>query len=274
MLSAASTAAQNTINKVTEWFSQLPGKVWTHLVTVVTKVTQWGANLLSAASTAAQNAINKVTEWFSQLPGKVWTHLTNTIAKVTQFASDLASKASSAAQGFVSNITSGLSGLPGQMATIGSNIVTGIWNGISSGWSWLKEKVSGLASSLFEAAKSALGINSPSKVFADEVGQWIPPGIGEGFEDSYPALEKQVKNDLTGFARKMQNTVNLETGKISLESKAKATHAADVEVPKTGDTYVEEKFEQTNNYHVPVATPSEVSKANREAARKILKDVK
>ena len=274
MLSAASTAAQNTINKVTEWFSQLPGKVWTHLVTVVSKVTQWGANLLSAASTAAQNAINKVTEWFSQLPGKVWTHLVNTITKVTQFAADLASKASSAAQGFVSNIVNGLSGLPSQMATIGSNIVTGIWNGISSGWNWLTDKVKNLANSLFEAAKDALDINSPSKVFADEVGRWIPPGIGEGFDESYPGLEKQVKGELKGLTRKMQETVNLETGKISVEAKAKAAHTADIESPKPPTTYVEEKFEQTNNYHVPVATPSEVSKANREAARKILKDVK
>lgn len=274
MLSAASTAAQNTINKVTEWFSQLPGKVWTHLVTVVSKVTQWGANLLSAASTAAQNAINKVTEWFSQLPGKVWTHLVNTITKVTQFAADLASKASSAAQGFVNNIVNGLSGLPSQMATIGSNIVTGIWNGISSGWSWLTDKVKSLANSLFEAAKDALDINSPSKVFADEVGRWIPPGIGEGFDESYPGLEKQVKGELKGLTRKMQETVNLETGKISVEAKAKAAHKADIESPKPPTTYVEEKFEQTNNYHVSVATPSEVSKANREAARKILKDVK
>ena len=63
-------------------------------------------------------------------------------------------------------------------------------------------------------------------------------------------------------------------GKITVETKAKAAHTADIESPKPATTYVEEKFEQTNNYHVPVATPSEVSKANREAARKILKDVK
>lgn len=274
MMQSMTEIATNAVNSVVQGFSQLPGKVWTWLVNVITKVTQWGSNMLSTASTAAQNTINKVTEWFSQLPGKVWTWLVNTITKVTQFAANLASKASSAAQGFVSNIVNGLSGLPSQMTTIGSNIVTGIWNGISSGWNWLTDKVKNLANSLFEAAKDALDINSPSKVFADEVGRWIPPGIGEGFEAAYPALEKQVKGNLTSFARKMQHAVNLEAGKVSLESKAKATHAATVEAPKTGDTYVEEKFEQTNNYHVPVATPSEVSKANREAARKILKDVK
>lgn len=49
-----------------------------------------------------------------------------------------------------------------------------------------------------------------------------------------------------------------------------AQHKASMAYPRGGDTYVEEKFEQTNNYHVPVATPSEVAKANRAAARKLL----
>ena len=34
------------------------------------------------------------------------------------------------------------------------------------------------------AAKSALGIHSPSKVFADAVGAWIPSGIASGIEDN------------------------------------------------------------------------------------------
>ena len=45
-------------------------------------------------------------------------------------------------------------------------------------------------------------------------------------------------------------------------------------MPKSGDTYVEEKFEQNNTYNVPVATPSEISKSQREAARKLLGGVK
>lgn len=49
---------------------------------------------------------------------------------------------------------------------IGQNIIDGIWNGISSGWNWLKDKVSGLANELYESAKEALGIHSPSTKFA------------------------------------------------------------------------------------------------------------
>lgn len=271
----AETWVTNTINSVVNFFSQMPGRIWTWLVDTVNKVTQWGSNLLSTASTAASNTVNKVVEWFSQLPGKIWTWLQNTITKVIQFGADMASKASSAAQGFVTNIVNGLSGLPGQMVTIGSNIVNGIWNGISSGWSWLVDKVKSLANSLFEGAKEALGINSPSRVFAREVGRWIPPGIGVGIDEAMPDLESQMGDDMDRIAQKMQAAVEVETGKITVKTKTKAQHTADTEYPSDGgDTYYDQHIEQENNYHVPVATPSETSKAQREAARKLLGGVK
>ena len=275
MLTAAGQAASDVISGVVDFFAELPGRIWTWLVDTVNKVTQWGANLLSTASTAASNTVNKVVEWFSQLPGKIWTWLQNTITKVIQFGADMASKASSAAQGFVTNIVNGLSGLPGQMVTIGSNIVNGIWNGISSGWSWLVDKVKSLANSLFEGAKDALGINSPSRVFAREVGRWIPPGIGVGIDEAMPDLESQMGDDMDRIAQKMQAAVEVETGKITVKTKTKAQHTADTEYPSDGgDTYYDQHIEQENNYHVPVATPSETSKAQREAARKLLGGVK
>ena len=244
-------------------------------VDTVNKTVQWGANLLSSAGTAAQNAVNRVAEWFSQMPGKVWSWLSDTISKVTQFGSDMGSKASEAARGFVSKITDGLAGLPGQMASIGSNIVNGIWNGISSGWSWLINKVKGLADSLFQGAKDALGINSPSRVFALEVGQWIPPGIGVGIERAMPDLQRQVDAEMLELAGRMQTAVAIETGGITVRTKASAEHRANTEYPQGGgDTYIDQHVEQENNYHVPVPTPSETSRANREAARKLLGGVK
>ena len=275
LYNTASTWVINTINAVVQFFSELPGKVWTWLVNTVDKVIQWGINLLAAASSAVQNAINKVVEWFQQLPGKVWTWLVNTITKVTQFAVDLKAKASAAAQGFVTNLVDGVKGLPDKFKEVGSNIVTGIWNGISSGWDWLVDKVKSLADSLFQGAKDALGINSPSKVFAQEVGQWIPPGIGVGMEKAMPDLQKQVDSEMEELANRMQTAVAIETGGITVRTKAKAEHDADTDYPKGGgDTYIDQHIEQENNYHVPVVSPAEASKAQREAARKLLGGVK
>lgn len=274
LLNNMRTAAMNAINAVVQLFSQFPGQIWTWLQNVITKVIQWASQLLSQMAAAATNAINRVVQIFQELPGKIQTILTNVITKVIQWASDMASKASSAATGFVNALVNGLSGLPGKMAEIGSNIVQGIWNGISSGWSWLTDKVKNLANDLLQAAKDALGISSPSKLFAEEVGAWIPPGIGRGVNKAMPQLINQTEEQMEALAEKMQAKVTAETGRITMKHQADAEHTAETEA-KGGDTITyDEHIEQTNTYNTPVATPSEVSKAQREAARKLLGGVK
>ena len=67
---------------------------------------------------------------------------------------------------------------------IGENIVDGIWNGISSGWNWLVDKVKGIAGGLVDAAKSALGIHSPSTKFK-YLGEMCVAGFDEGVDDLF-----------------------------------------------------------------------------------------
>lgn len=273
--SSASAWVSDTVNAVGTFFSELPGKVWTWLVETVNRMIQWEIDMVSWAATTALNAVNAVITWFRQLPGKIWTWLTNTVTKVIRFGTDLKAKATAAAQGFVTNLVNGVKSLPDKFKEIGSNIVTGIWNGISNGWKWLTDKVKGLAESLFKGAKDALGINSPSKVFAREVGRWIPPGIGTGMEKAMPDLRNQVDAEMEELANRMQTAVAVETGGITVRTRARAEHDAGTDSPKGGgDTYIDQHIEQENNYHVPVATPSEVNKANRKAARDLLGGVK
>ena len=79
-------------------------------------------------------------------------------------------------------------------SSVGSNICDGIASGIDSGWSWLKNKVGSVASSLLDKAKSALGIHSPSRLFRDIVGLNIGYGIGEGLEASEGSVVGTVSN--------------------------------------------------------------------------------
>jgi hypothetical protein len=53
--------------------------------------------------------------------------------------------------------------------------------------------------------KSALGINSPSKLFRDEVGRYIAEGIGVGFD-------KNIGNVLDS----MQNKLNISMGDFDM----------------------------------------------------------
>lgn len=75
---------------------------------------------------------------------------------------------------------------------VGKNLIIGLWNGIKEAWGDLKSNVGGLADGLVASVKAKFSIGSPSKVFADEVGQWIPAGIAEGIEEGSDTLISAV----------------------------------------------------------------------------------
>lgn len=79
---------------------------------------------------------------------------------------------------------------------VGSNIVRGIGDGIQSGWQWLVTLVSNVAKSLLTGAKSVLGIKSPSKAFADQVGKQSALGIGKGFTENLHTVTDSMRNNL------------------------------------------------------------------------------
>ena len=271
MLSNASTAMSNMLSQVNSIIQELPGKIWTHLVNAVNKVVAWGQQMVSNASTAASNMLSKVSSTLQQLPGKVWDYLSQAAQKVVTWGTQLAQKGAAAATQLFNSIVNGLSRLPSKMAEIGSNIVSGIWNGISSGWNWLTNKVSNLANSLLDAAKDALGINSPSKEFADEVGRWIMPGVGKGLDKSMPATLKDMKAKAGELVSAMRAEMSASVGQLSVG----ASHAAGLRMAGAGTTvYNDNRMEQSNTYNVPVATPSEVAKKQREALRNMVGGVK
>lgn len=271
MLSNASTAMSNMLSQVNSIIQELPGKIWTHLVNAVNKVVAWGQQMVSNASTAASNMLSKVSSTLQQLPGKVWDYLSQAAQKAVTWGTQLAQKGAAAATQLVNSIVNGLSSLPSKMAEIGSNIVSGIWNGISSGWNWLTNKVSNLASSLLDAAKDALGIHSPSKEFADEVGRWIMPGVGKGLDKSMPATLKDMKAKAGELVSAMRAEMSVSVGQLSVG----ASHAAGLRMAGAGTTvYNDNRMEQSNTYNVPVATPSEVAKKQREALRNMVGGVK
>ncbi len=271
MVSNASTAASNMLSKVSGIIQELPGKIWTHLVNTVNKVVAWGQQMVSNASTAASNMLSKVSSTLQQLPGKVWDYLSQAAQKVVTWGTQLAQKGAAAATQLFNSIVNGLSSLPSKMAEIGGNIVSGIWNGISSGWNWLTNKVSNLANSLLDAAKDALGINSPSKEFADKVGRWIMPGVGRGLDKSMPATLKDMKAKAGELVSAMRAEMSASVGQLSVG----ASHAAGLRMAGAGTTvYNDNRMEQSNTYNVPVATPSEVAKKQREALRNMVGGVK
>ena len=66
---------------------------------------------------------------------------------------------------------------------IGPNIVTGLWNGITSKREWLKGKIKGWCSDVVGDFKSFFGIHSPSTVFRNTIGIMLMEGMAQGISD-------------------------------------------------------------------------------------------
>lgn len=109
---------------------------------------------------------------------------------------------------WVGRVGGSIGSLPGRIGGIfasagswllnaGGDVVRGLWNGISGAAGWLYNKVRGFAGSVVGAIKGALGIHSPSKVFRDEVGKWIPEGVAEGVDSNAGVARQSVSGMLS-----------------------------------------------------------------------------
>lgn len=205
------------IDNIIEFFSELPGRLWEWLTEAFNNIVQWGKDTLESAKQSASDTIDGIIDFFKDLPGKAKEWLDNTIDNIISFGSDLVDKGKQAAQDFFDGFIDIVSGIPGEMLDIGKNIVNGVWNGIQSLAGTLWNNVTSFFSGIVDGVKNTLGIASPSKVFASEVGAWIPPGVGEGIEDAMPGLMKDTKEQMRQLADEMQATVNAETGEISFD---------------------------------------------------------
>ncbi|MFE9853690.1 MULTISPECIES: phage tail tape measure protein [Streptomyces] len=95
--------------------------------------------------------------------------------------------------GLPGRISRAVSGLGTLLYSKGVAIVTGLWHGIQSMGPWLAGQLTGFAKSIIPGPiAKALGIHSPSRLMADVVGRWIPPGIVDGIESTEGQLAQKM----------------------------------------------------------------------------------
>ncbi|WP_368346638.1 hypothetical protein [Peptostreptococcus anaerobius] len=75
---------------------------------------------------------------------------------------------------------------------IGKNLIQGLWNGISSVTDWILDQLGGFCDRVVDAVKDWFGIASPSKVFKNEIGRWIPRGMAIGIEAETDKVSKAM----------------------------------------------------------------------------------
>ena len=182
---------------------------------VIDAVLGFLANLASqaftAAGQAAQSLVDGIVQGLADLASSVGEEVQGAVDSAKSFAGamlgagkELASnigkgvdaakgKVISAAKSAVNSARDGLSGIVSKFGEVGSNIIDGIKDGLISGASRLASAAREAAESALNAAKSFLGIHSPSRKFRDEVGVQITAGMAAGIEKGTGKVVKQAK---------------------------------------------------------------------------------
>lgn len=208
MKTKAIEAGKNFVDKVIEYIKELPDKIWNWVSKAYDKVTTWASDMKDKAAEAGKDFLDEVIKKVKELPDKVWDWLSKAAEKVVKWGSDLAKKGKEAAEDLYDAVVDGIKGLPDKIKSIGSDIVEGLWNGISDMGGWIGGKIQGFGDGVLSSLKNFFGIASPSKLMRDEVGKYLAQGIAVG-------IEKNAKSAINA-TRTMSEQIMSEAGNVNL----------------------------------------------------------
>jgi TP901 family phage tail tape measure protein len=183
---AITSAADTAWNLFKKFVITPVQEVWTELQPIIHDVESFLAGIWHSIESVAGTVWNSIKSAIIDPITEAWQ-------AIVRVGSDIVNAVSGAlhtAWNAVENVGS-------WFLQIGEDIVNGIVSGVENAAGSLFSSLQNLASGALNAAKSFLGIGSPSKLFRDEVGQWIPAGIAEGVT-KYAAVAQQAVKGLSG----------------------------------------------------------------------------
>lgn len=211
-------------DQLVSWFKDLPNKIAQFGTWIWQGITGSLGSMWSSVTSWFTEKFNQLVSWFRELPSKiaefgswVWSGISGSLGsmwssvtgwfteKFNQFVNwfqEGANNVYSFGSWVWSSVSSGLSSLWSSVTSIGSSIVEGVWNGIVNATDWFYNQVESFFSNLVDSAKSFLGINSPSKVFAKTVGHAIPEGVALGINQASDVAVGSVSE----LANKLQDS--------------------------------------------------------------------
>lgn len=206
------------INGIIKAVPEIVNSITEKLTTLIPQIVNAGINLfialirnlpqiIATVIKAVPQIITAIVQTVVGLHSSIAEAGRSLFGKLVERGAEIIEEIKSFVHNLVQSIVSTITGAFSDFFNVGYQIVQGVWNGLSSGWSWLTGQVSSLAQSLLQSAKNALGIHSPSSKFRDEVGKMMAAGIGEGFDSETPKQFQRVKSRLSAEERKLAASV-------------------------------------------------------------------
>lgn len=157
---------------------------------------------------------------------------------------------------------------------IGSQIVEGLWKGLTGGWATLVKKVGGLAQQLPDIVKRVLGIHSPSKVF-DEIGVNTCKGLAQGLSKGTAHVKNAAKTvvaSVTDTATQIVDGVTTVTETVT-ETMANGSTQQKQIITETSQQIIDGVAKTVKTVTERAADGSESVKRSIEAVRDVVSTV-
>ncbi|MFI3837520.1 phage tail protein [Staphylococcus hominis] len=270
-------------SSVTQWFGQVASSVANWMRQAWSHITSIGSQWVSSIGSTVSNFFSQVANGFMRVVQSVWQHMQQAYSKVVSGGAQWVSGIVSAMSNFVSSVISGfvnavsqvqsgmqraystIVGFVGQFASAGMDLMRGLVRGIMNGMSWVVNAARNVAKSAVNAAKSALGIHSPSRVFK-EIGGYTMQGFGIGIDKE----GRSVASGMGSMAQSITDAFNSNLAipditanmkKVSANMNAQVQHTHNI---KTNPSQRVVRIEMDVNNEALAAIVNEQN-ANRDA---------
>lgn len=199
-LPAAVEAISAVVPMLVEQLAVLLPQVVSAGVEIVASLASGIGENLPALIPAAVDAIITVAEGLVDHVDEIIIAAGSLIAGLTQGLIEALPRLVVRLPEIIGAIVKGLLSGMAAIGEVGSQLVHGLFDGISNAASWLYDKLRGWVSDVLGWVKGLFGIHSPSKVFANEIGKFIPPGITLGVEQAMPRAMRDMGEELSALS--------------------------------------------------------------------------
>lgn len=196
-------------------------EMWDTITSAIANSVIWqsAVNMISGFITDFINAFSKIPNMVSTAWGKVIDFTSTAFGNLTR---DLKSMFSSVINWIPEKIGKIVNGIKKfwtdvyeylsnqDLYSVGRNIISSLADGVRKAMTKVISSVTDVASGLTNAAKKALGIASPSKVFAE-----IGMNIGEGMKQGIEREEDSLADKMTSIKDKLTNTINIQASQVN-----------------------------------------------------------
>jgi len=166
--------------------------VWNGIKATISTV--WNG-IVSFVKMAIGNIVNNIKSSIQGMQAtwnSIWSNVGGTVSRIV-----------SNVKGFISGMLSTITEIPGRiknalsnagswLLNVGKNVIDGLITGIRNNVGKIASALMGGVKNAINTVKNFLGINSPSRLFRDQIGAMIPAGMEVGIEGGEKSLNSTI----------------------------------------------------------------------------------